>query len=298
MAQRLRIDTTLHRLRHYPATELINSGVDIRTIAGRLVHGGGGATTLRVYAAWLSEADQRAASSLAARMPARESRSPVGEVAGASLDSIDPPESAGPYQRIANDLRGANACGALSAGDPCCSFLLPSGSSMRRQPQLAPTYAQLPSPLFGPSRRLRRSTDRSQRFCLLRHDASVEEVNLLESPVVEPKEDTRDELCNRTTRPGKVGAVERTTTEFSDDANDDARDEQAAMGGHGSTVTLTRRARRTAHRPLKAAEPLASSHGSGAPRFQGAETARFRGQRLDAGCVLPRRRSRRFFFAR
>lgn len=51
MAQRLRIDTTLHRLRHYSAAELINTGVDICTIAGRLGHGGGGATTLRVYAA-------------------------------------------------------------------------------------------------------------------------------------------------------------------------------------------------------------------------------------------------------
>ena len=38
--------------------------VDVRTVAGRLGHGGGGTTTLRVYAAWVSEADQRASEGL------------------------------------------------------------------------------------------------------------------------------------------------------------------------------------------------------------------------------------------
>jgi integrase len=65
----LGLKTTLHNLRHYNATELIAAGVDIRTIAGRLGHGGGGTTTLRVYAAWVSEADQRAAATLGARLP-------------------------------------------------------------------------------------------------------------------------------------------------------------------------------------------------------------------------------------
>jgi integrase len=68
MAKRLGIDTTLHKLRHYNATELIAAGVDIRTVAGRLGHSGGGTTTLKVYAAWVSEADQRASSALANRM--------------------------------------------------------------------------------------------------------------------------------------------------------------------------------------------------------------------------------------
>ena len=49
--QRLGIETTAHKLRHYSATELIAGGVDVRTVAGRLGHGGGGTTTLRVYAA-------------------------------------------------------------------------------------------------------------------------------------------------------------------------------------------------------------------------------------------------------
>jgi integrase len=71
MATSLGINTTLKNLRHYTATELIGGGVDVRTVAGRLGHGGGGATTLRVYAAWTSEADQRAARTVSGRMPAR-----------------------------------------------------------------------------------------------------------------------------------------------------------------------------------------------------------------------------------
>lgn len=51
MATRLGIDTHLHALRHYSATELLTAGVDLPTVSGRLGHGGGGATTPRVYAA-------------------------------------------------------------------------------------------------------------------------------------------------------------------------------------------------------------------------------------------------------
>ncbi|MGH4004102.1 MAG: hypothetical protein ACRDSO_08310 [Pseudonocardiaceae bacterium] len=45
------------------------AGVDVRTVAGRLGHGGGGATTLRVYAAWLAAIDKSAAGLLASRLP-------------------------------------------------------------------------------------------------------------------------------------------------------------------------------------------------------------------------------------
>jgi integrase len=69
MATRLGIETHLHALRHYSATELLTSGVDLRTVAGRLGHGGGGATTLKVYAAWVAGADRKAAELLASRMP-------------------------------------------------------------------------------------------------------------------------------------------------------------------------------------------------------------------------------------
>jgi integrase len=71
MTGELGVDTHLHELRHYSATELITAGVDLRTVAGRLGHGGGGTTTLRVYAAWVPGADQQAADLLASRMPSR-----------------------------------------------------------------------------------------------------------------------------------------------------------------------------------------------------------------------------------
>jgi integrase len=68
MCARLGIDSHLHALRHYSATELLTAGVDLRTVAGRLGHGGGGATTLRVYAAWVGESDKRAAEILGGRL--------------------------------------------------------------------------------------------------------------------------------------------------------------------------------------------------------------------------------------
>jgi integrase len=58
LVKRLGIDTHLHNLRHCSATELITAGLDVRTVAGRLGHSGRGVTTVRVYAAWLAEADQ------------------------------------------------------------------------------------------------------------------------------------------------------------------------------------------------------------------------------------------------
>ena len=67
MCARLGWDMHIHQLRHFSATELIAAGVDVRTVAGRLGHGGGGTTTLRVYSAWVAEADQRAAGALASR---------------------------------------------------------------------------------------------------------------------------------------------------------------------------------------------------------------------------------------
>jgi integrase len=95
--------------------ELIAAGVDLRTVAGRLGHSGGGVTTFRVYSAFRPEADARAATALSPRLPL---------LPGVNLTNADatqpgePPEPTGPYRRIAADLRGAINCEALSPGDP------------------------------------------------------------------------------------------------------------------------------------------------------------------------------------
>ncbi|HEX4361410.1 MAG TPA: tyrosine-type recombinase/integrase [Pseudonocardia sp.] len=108
LAIRLGIKTSLHKLRHYSATELIKAGVDIRTVAGRLGHGGGGATTLRIYTAWVSESDQRASLSLHAVMPAR----PVA-AQGPQRVLADPKN---PYERIAAALYAQIAAGGIEVG--------------------------------------------------------------------------------------------------------------------------------------------------------------------------------------
>jgi DNA-binding transcriptional regulator YhcF (GntR family) len=113
MAKTLGIKTTLHKLRHYSATELIAAGVDIRTVAGRLGHGGGGTTTLKVYTAWVSEQDQRAARNLFSRMPERTPR--------------PKPVPTAPYEIIADDLRKEIASGTLPIG-----ALVPTNEELAR----------------------------------------------------------------------------------------------------------------------------------------------------------------------
>lgn len=131
MGARLGWSMNLHQLRHYSATELIAAGVDVRTVAGRLGHGGGGSTTLRVYSAWVSEADQKAAGNFSVRMPTLP---PLAlNAAPSSADpGIDPGEPADPYKRIAVDLRGAISCGSLRAGDQ-----LPTVAQLRDRYQVS-----------------------------------------------------------------------------------------------------------------------------------------------------------------
>lgn len=93
--------TRLHSLRHYSATELVAAGVDLRTVAGRLGHGSGGATTLKVYSAWVDEADRRAAATIASIMP---TPMPVRRPRG-------------PYELIAAQLRDDIETGRLKPGD-------------------------------------------------------------------------------------------------------------------------------------------------------------------------------------
>jgi hypothetical protein len=133
MCARLGWDMNIHDLRHYSATELISGGVDVRTVAGRLGHGGG-ATTLRVYSAWRSEADQRAAGTLAGRMPDL----PEGVDQDGVLAAAERPitEESAPYRRIAADLRAAITCGALRPGDS-----LPTVADLAIRYDVAPSTA-------------------------------------------------------------------------------------------------------------------------------------------------------------
>ena len=130
MAKRASVDTHLHNLRHYSATELIAAGVDVRTVAGRLGHGGGGTTTLRVYAAWVAEADLRAAAGLAARLPAR----PAPQAEGMERVLAAPRT---PYERIAVKLRGQILDGHHPVGQP-----LPIGEELAEAHHVAKGTAQ------------------------------------------------------------------------------------------------------------------------------------------------------------
>ena len=76
LVRSLGIRSTLHKLRHYSATELLAAGVDVRTVSGRLGHAEGG-TTLAYYAAWVHQADQRASRLLAKRLPDPTPHSPL-----------------------------------------------------------------------------------------------------------------------------------------------------------------------------------------------------------------------------
>jgi len=102
MAVRLKLRSTrLHSLRHYSATELLAAGVDLRTVACRLGHSGG-ATTLKVYAAWVDQADRRAAEKMAEIMPTVVPK---------------PRAPRGPSETIAASLRDDIASGRLQPGD-------------------------------------------------------------------------------------------------------------------------------------------------------------------------------------
>jgi integrase len=103
LARKLQLRSTrLHSLRHYSATELIAAGTDVRTVAGRLGHGSGGATTLKIYAAWVDVAGQRATKTMAEIMPA------------VVVPTPRPPR--GPYEVIAAELRQQIEDGRLAPG--------------------------------------------------------------------------------------------------------------------------------------------------------------------------------------
>ena len=143
MVTRLGIDTTLHKLRHYSATELIAAGVDPRTVAGRLGHGGGGTTTLRTYTAWVSESDQRAARSLGAGMPQRPA-----EVDETALIRDEPRH---PYQVVAAAVASRIDAGALLPGSsaPAAADLADEQTYRLRRP--SGRYDCSPSGAYSPA---------------------------------------------------------------------------------------------------------------------------------------------------
>ena len=128
MVDRLGIRTTIHKLRHYSATELIRAGVDLRTVAGRLGHAEGG-TTLAFYVAWVREADQRACRILMRRLPMPDP-SPSG------LPIADSPRPRSPCQVIADGLRSAILGGALPVG-----YTLPTVKELAIRHHVSPTTA-------------------------------------------------------------------------------------------------------------------------------------------------------------
>jgi integrase len=66
---RLGLATTFHKLRHYSATELIAAGVDVRTVAGRLGHAGGGTVWSRCAGSGRQETAHRLRATQASLQP-------------------------------------------------------------------------------------------------------------------------------------------------------------------------------------------------------------------------------------
>jgi integrase len=137
MCTRLGWDMNIHQLRHYSATELIAAGVDIRTVAGRLGHSGGGATTLRVYSAWKPEADVRAAGALAGRMPTLPPGLSAPAVAGAAAT----PMSSLPARTATSRPTSAPRSPAAPSASETPSRPSPNSppsTALRRAPRTAP----------------------------------------------------------------------------------------------------------------------------------------------------------------
>jgi len=88
-----------------------------------------------VYSAWVAEADQRAAGTLAGRMPDLPAGLDMdGPLTDAPADVAE--EDASRYQRIAADLRAAIRCGALTPGQQ-----LPTEVDLSNRYGVAPSTA-------------------------------------------------------------------------------------------------------------------------------------------------------------
>ena len=88
VARKADVPADLRRLRHFMGTAMLTDGTDLRTVAGRLGHANGGATTLAVYTHFLPAPDRRAAEQLAKSLgPPRRHR---GESRDISLTDVAP----------------------------------------------------------------------------------------------------------------------------------------------------------------------------------------------------------------
>jgi len=83
------------------------------------VTGGGGTTTLKVYSAFVAEADQRAAGALAGHLPALPARLVLADGEADLSALMEAGDRDRPYRRIAADLRGGIVSGAWRR---VCSF--------------------------------------------------------------------------------------------------------------------------------------------------------------------------------
>jgi hypothetical protein len=115
-------------------------GVDINTVAGRLGHGGGGTTTLKYYAGWVAEAEQRAAISLGARMPQRDWR----ETTPTERAKENPRN---PYEVVACAVRQAILAGVYADGDPA-----PTVTGLASAHNVSDGTAHRAGPAAGPPR--------------------------------------------------------------------------------------------------------------------------------------------------
>jgi integrase len=93
-ARRVGIIGSLKELRHYSATELLQAGVDLNTVAGRLGHAEG-STTLKFYAQFTVAADQRAAGIIPSQLDTLRRKERLRELhreesPGADLDDLAP----------------------------------------------------------------------------------------------------------------------------------------------------------------------------------------------------------------
>ncbi|MFI6562759.1 GntR family transcriptional regulator [Streptomyces sp. NPDC050534] len=92
-------------LRAYNVTELLGAGADVRTVAGRVGHGGGGATTLKHYAAFLATSDRQAVHAV------------VGPIGRTIKVEAAPPRELAPWEVIARHLADAIKDGTMLPGE-------------------------------------------------------------------------------------------------------------------------------------------------------------------------------------